>query len=241
MKVAICISGQTRNYSKYYELFQRNVLGVVPNSDIYISTWADESTNQVKFLFNPKQIEVEQYNPNQLINYNKFSQFSKQFQNDSNAIPENQVPMYYKVWKCNELVKQSGIEYDLIIRTRFDHIYATPLDLHQLYEATRSRKTIYTYIDPFPQYPGWLYDGLAVGVPEVMNVYSNLYLDLYDQALGTNDWVSHAILRDYMIKYKIKPKNLNSIIGVTRKDKDILYFLQLFNQDMCEQAWKTIN
>lgn len=241
MKVAICISGQTRNYTKFYELFKRNVLGVIPNSDIYISTWAEDNINQVKFLFNPKQIEVEYYNPNQLIDYNKFSQFSKQFQNGSNAVPENQVPMYYKMWRCNEMVKDSDIEYDLVIRTRFDHIYATPLDIYQLYEATKSKKTIYTYIDPLPQYPGWLYDGLAMGTPEVMNTYSELYLDLYNQALESNDWVSHVLLRDYITKNSLKPKNLNNVIGVVRSDTHfLLYFAQLFSEETMKQAWENV-
>jgi len=30
--------------------------------------------------------------------------------------------MYYKVWRCNLLTKQLGVEYDLVIRARIDTV-----------------------------------------------------------------------------------------------------------------------
>lgn len=246
MKAAICISGLPHHFEKGFNLLKRNLLDLLPEYDIYISTWDDDkvSWDKLKSTYSPKSISIEKYVPSQLLDYSKIIKALNEFKvEDPEANPTNQIPMYYQIWKCNELVKSSNVKYDLIIRTRFDLVPSTPLDLRQLDNAINNPNLLYTYIDPRPSYPNWTYDGFAIGSPEVMNIYSNMFLNLYDQIIKSNSWVTHILLRDYLQdKPKIEVKNLNNVIGIYRgNNKFIAYFSSMFDKETWELSWKNLS
>ena len=90
--------------------------------------------------------------------------------------------MYYKINRCGEMVKDSNVDYDLILRLRSDILFSEDLILQLPKE-----NTIYS-----PIKSSWdqsMNDQIIYGNKEVMGIYHNLYNKLPEIWMG---WVSHA-------------------------------------------------
>ena len=129
MKIALCFSGNIRDLNEtknfWTELIEKYKM------DVYASFWDIEnaelgdSLNNFLTIYTPKKYEIESYkifkeSTQDIASLNIESPdiLADRFKETSKAF--GQLAMYYKVWKCNMLSKQLGIEYDLVIRARID-------------------------------------------------------------------------------------------------------------------------
>jgi len=243
MRTAICISGLDRYYKETYTLFKENILDKLPGEyDIFISTWETENILDIKDLYKPTLIKTDPNIPENLKWYEEWEDFYTKFPNNSDANPGNTLPMLYKVKDCMEMVKEYGqtvtIAYDYVIRTRFDILYNTPLNLYQLLNLNPSEISI--HYSPRPEEPGWLYDGFAFGGWKTMTTYSNLYDNLLNQSKESNTWVIHEILRDYLINNNIQPINPDNMIGMIKQERPIIFFAQHYPEKIKDIAWKNL-
>lgn len=244
MRTAICISGLARYYKETYRLFKENILDQLPGEyDIFISTWETEDILEIKDLYKPTLIKTDPNIPENLKGYQEWEDFYTQFPNNSEANPANTLPMLYKVKDCMEMVEGYGqtvtVGYDYVIRTRFDILHNTPLNLYQLFSLKPDEIGI--HLSPLPEEPGWLYDGFAFGDYNVMKKYSNLYDNLLQQAQNSNTWVIHEILRDYLIDSNIQPINPHNMIGMIKPNKGwIIFFASNYSENVKDLAWKNL-
>ena len=124
MKIAICISGHTRNFEYYSKfLFDKVISNNNIEFDIFISTWStidyntDEKLNIDKLIdiYNPIRIIVEKNNPNLFNGYDYLTRGNKA------SLVFSQL---YKISQVAKMMKEhsevNGFEYDLIFKTRFD-------------------------------------------------------------------------------------------------------------------------
>ena len=159
MKIALIISGQPRFYkSESYRSIRKNILNKY-DTDVYFHTWRNNKPYEVApwseintqiviensfeseliFLYNPKNYIIEDQkefpeisniiNDKILTNHHNYNYSSK-----------NMPSMFYSLEKSYELVINSNIIYDWIIRLRFDTI--VPDDLPDL-NNFKSGKCIY--------------------------------------------------------------------------------------------------
>ena len=143
MKIAISFFGQPRFYKE--AILQWKPLINKLNADVFIHTWWGEDMvgdvypcaphigfrrydklvhkdiiNDLKKLYKPKSIEWDSYKTFNLPDWAK-----------PNTPDEHATFQFYTQYRSKELVKQSGIEYDVVIRTRIDAIigFELPLDV----------------------------------------------------------------------------------------------------------------
>jgi len=245
MKTAVCISGLSRSYKETYTLFKENILDQLPGEyDIFISTWETEDILDIKDLYKPTLIKTDPNIPEDLKWYEEWKNFYTRFPNNSDANPGNTVPMLYKVKDCMQMVegysKTVGVEYDFVIRTRFDIIHSTPLNLYQLL-SIQNKNYLGIHNSNVQHEPGWLYDGFAFGNWETMKIYSNLYDNLLEQAQKSNSWVIHEILRDYTITHQIPTLNPDNMIGMLRQGQWIIFFTSNYPQNVKDIAWNNLD
>ena len=129
MKIALCLSGQTRNWKSSYDSIKTQIIEKY-NVDVFIHTW-DVEGKMVPHHF------IENYNDNfDKVNYEFIDYYKpKKIQIDSpeydtfkkkinKSIFYNTLMMWYSIDKSNELRKEyefeNNIKYDIIIRCRFD-------------------------------------------------------------------------------------------------------------------------
>ena len=129
MKVALCFAGHMRDLSET-KTFWKDLIKKY-DIDVYASFWDIENPElgdtikEFEKVYSPKRMEVE--------SYDIFKQTTQDFASMHIQSPTNiaslfqetskafgQLSMYYKVWRCNMLSKQLGVEYDLVIRARID-------------------------------------------------------------------------------------------------------------------------
>ncbi len=129
MKIALCFSGNIRDINETKNFWIDLIKEY--DMDVYASFWDVENEekgdtlNNFLKIYTPKKYEVENYRI-----YKETTQdiaslhiqspkvIMEHLRKSSKAF--GQLPMYYKVWRCNILSKQLGIDYDIVIRARTD-------------------------------------------------------------------------------------------------------------------------
>jgi hypothetical protein len=170
MKIALCLFGFPRTYKKGYKDLKKYLLDKY-DIDIYCHLWWKQNNyspkapwisdpllimdedikNEIQDLYNPKKIIME--NPDDFIHKNT-NEVDKLILDEINsktdyysieaakycykAIPS----MFYSMTTCVNLALDSKIEYDFIIRTRYD--INIQQDLPDIYTLSKE----YIYINP---------------------------------------------------------------------------------------------
>ena len=170
MKVALCISGQSRTYRKAYEYYKNNLIDIF-DTDIFIHTWQDKNTDDLVTIYNPKNFKAEiQFSDN----------FAKRYERDfGENFTSSTLFQFNSLFKCNELKKQCEIEnnfiYDAVIRTRFDFGLNFIPDLNSL-----EKDKIYLPCDwgDRGEQEKFCSDYFAYGSSYVMDRYSSTFINL---------------------------------------------------------------
>ena len=142
MKVAISFFGQPRFYKEAFHQWESIINKL--DADVFIHTWWGEDMvgdvypcsphtglryedklihkdiiNDLKELYKPKLIKWDSYKTFKLPDWVK-----------PNTPDEHATFQFYTQYSSKELVKESGIEYDVVIRTRIDAIIDFELPLN---------------------------------------------------------------------------------------------------------------
>jgi len=113
----------------------------------------------------------------------------------------NVMGMYYRIYKCSEMVKNSGIEYDVVLRNRTDTLFTDNVILQK-----PEKNTIYT--NSIQSWTEAVNDTFLYGDMDVMFNYQKLYLNLFSMWEEIPVWNSaEHFLYKYLIKNNI---NINS-------------------------------
>ena len=186
MKIALCISGQMRNFRGNFSRFYRTVIEPT-DPDIFIDTWSDAGSSTVnrdqdaaeyadclisketlEEYYHPVCVRVEDFKDTYLDKLDGVALPSelKQF------VPRSKgtLPMYYKMYRCDmlrqEYEQKHGFKYDLVIRARADMFLDEVLDLEKL----KKHNAIYR-VKPrgYEVYPSFVWDVFFIGNSEVMS------------------------------------------------------------------------
>ncbi len=194
MKIAVCISGLPRSYKKGFEELKTHFLDKY-ECDVYIHTWYDTKTiyetghkfvdkSYYKFTEEDYQNILDLYQP-------KAYEFQKPILFDCNGVKgthlgyklNNILSAACSAYSCFNLLKESGIKYDLIIRYRFDlqftdYVIPECIFLKNLTEIDLSKLSIFKYPDDehgYPTRPCEMDDIFAVGGYEVMEKFYSYF------------------------------------------------------------------
>jgi len=230
----LCFSGHIRDLDEtkifWTELIKKYDI------DVYASFWDIENKqlgdtiNNFLTIYSPKKWEVESYSI-----YKETTQdiaslhiespkvLPQLFQETSKAF--GQLSMYYKVWKCNILTKQLGINYDLVIRARTD----TALDdAFEIIYNDALNVPIGEVQSQFPWSKG-LNDCFAYARPKIMDYYAFVYLQMMEY-LNSGHYVfpPEHFLSVHFSKIKIPIRYFPNYMIITRRNKGTKY--EIYNK-----------
>ena len=193
MKVAICISGQPRNYEKGYLELKKWFLDKY-DCDVYIHTWRDDvpmeaghkyvKERKYEFTDDDYKSIVDLYKP-------KTWHFQKPIPFDTTDVRgphigyklNSALSASYSIHACYNLVRSFGIKYDLVIRTRFDleftdYISPECLFLKDLSLLDSKKLNVFEYhMNPegSPTRLSEVDDLFAVSSPEIAGIYADYF------------------------------------------------------------------
>jgi len=131
MKTAICFSGLPRFIKEGHKMFSKNLIGF-EEMDIFFHTWSNPSKGNSEQLSRKDSIE-EIHNLYNVVDYIEESQLHDIAPSGISHEEFIHWSMFYSIWSANNLKKQyetkNGMEYDCVIRTRFDCALLDPLNV----------------------------------------------------------------------------------------------------------------
>ena len=226
MKIALCFSGQLRDLNETKEFWT----GLIKkyDMDVYASFWDTEmpengdTIKEFERVYTPKRLEVE--------NYQIFKQTTQdiasmhidpprtlliQLQQAAKAF--GQLSMYYKVWRCNMLSKQLGIEYDLVIRARTD----TALDENfTIVKNNMLNVPMGWMMAPIFPHSDGINDCFAYGTPKIMDYYSFIFLQMMEYLKeGHYIFPPEHFLSVHFSKVHIQIRQFENYMIITRVSK----------------------
>ncbi len=220
-KIAVCISGHLRTFEQTYQSFYNNIIkNNANNCDVFIHTWETigskdskmgsdapstniftvEKLNEINHIYNPKAIEIENYNIyNTLIaSMNKSARLSEQdrnFLHNRNLISYSS--MLYSMNKVKKLLEKyeedNRLQYDMIIRLRPDTLFSNNIDIGSL------------IIDQMhiPQIGRYYSEGMNDQFAISNNRDGKIYLSLFDNILQYINNRECLIRPEVFLKYHL--------------------------------------
>ena len=226
MKIALCFSGNMRDLNETKNFWT----GLIEkyNMDVYASFWDTENVelgdtlNNFLTIYTPKKYETESYQifkqstqdiaslsiESPYILADRFKETSKAF---------GQLSMYYKVWRCNMLSKQLGIEYDLVIRARTD----TALDENfTIVKNNMLNVPMGWMMAPIFPHSDGINDCFAYGTPKIMDYYSFIFLQMMEYLKeGHYIFPPEHFLSVHFSKVHIQIRQFENYMIITRVSK----------------------
>jgi hypothetical protein len=202
MKVAVCVSGQPREFKRSYPSLKAHILNHV-DADIFIYTWnalkqphfevegairyPDEGPIQEFLsLYDPVAAVVEEWS-------DATEKYFYDAKYEANRHPHASIVRYramlYTIYQCNALKnrfeKENDIKYDIVIKARSDIELTRPVSLDEL-EFAKSQNILFSDVC---RGDGMVSDILWFGNPHVMDAACNLWKDFdnyYNQGVQFN-------------------------------------------------------
>jgi len=230
MKIAICLSGQARNFKQSYNSLKTHLLDKY-DCDVYFHAWKTPHFESTNFGFGNTQYTLTDSDYNDLIQlYNPKKYIIEKpivFDASGYKCPiwrqplNNTLSMFYSIYKSIQLVDE---KYDYIVRTRFDIDYSKfNLELPQEGIILPEWNTDIRVKDR-----GY-YDVFAIGKQQDMNTYSEIFSNVISYV--TNDeqllyslsggWPGQdsPLRNEYLLKWHLVKNNIKVKIVPTLEEK----------------------
>lgn len=217
MKTALLLSGLPR-FSVDFDSQLENLSN--SEFDWYVVLWSKNIINDPKLSSNWTEVTtidhakslIEPYIPSghnirhiELLNPEEFSVLPNDYE-PMNSNPFNVWQQYNILKVCDQRRKESGIIYDLVIRSRPDVGLNRKLDLQQIHEDLKLRPNSIIIPDNFRfgYTPGFC-DQFAIGLPYVMGTYCeaiNYFDNLYQMGVYYNpECLLQTVINMHGIEY----------------------------------------
>jgi hypothetical protein len=230
MKIAICISGQARNFKQSYTSLKTHLLDKY-DCDVYFHTWKTTNFESTNFGFGNNQyllIDNDYNDLTQLYQPKKYD-IEKPILFDASGYKcpiwrqplNNTLSMFYSIYKSIQLIEET---YDYVIRTRFDIDYSKfNLELPQEGIIIPEWNT-----DVRVKNRGY-YDVFAIGKQHDINIYSEVFPNII--SFITNDeqflnflsggWPGQdsPLRNEYLLKWQLIKNNTKVKILPTLEEK----------------------
>jgi len=201
-KIALCVSGQIRDFAKCYPSWVRNL--DMNNIDVFACVGGDD--NSINYF-------KEKLNPIKIINCKKMPSDHKHINNNLRNELKN---MWYRIYEVNKLKREyeeyNNFKYDVVIRIRPDLLLFSniPIELSYLsdkiYIPKYSGSNVIFKLFKVNNFLGFgLCDQLSFGNSKIMDIYSDLYLYLEEKIFSD----LKCKLPEKYLKVYLKMKNIN--------------------------------
>ena len=136
MKVALLLTGLARKVEEGYNSTWKHVIENY-DTDVYLHAWKDEEWEKVPQIYTNKIKSLHIQDP---FKFTHFKQgIALPHADKSRPLPQydvmscfRQLPMVYSWQKAYQILYDTNISYDFVIRSRYDMGVHHPIDLHSL-------------------------------------------------------------------------------------------------------------
>ena len=191
MKIALILSGQPRRYRNGYKELKKWFLDRY-DIDVYLHAWKAKEFHKFNFFNGGKLEKIHHVDENlydNLVNwyqpkgylFEKSIQFDgKDIKGQNNQRLNSQMGMWMSLKRAWNLIENSGIQYDLIFKTRYDLLFTHRVanNCPLLEDITQLNPD---YLHYFGYASDWVHsnyqmnDQIAIGGYDVMKTYCNLF------------------------------------------------------------------
>lgn len=220
IRSALCLSGRPYGLIECSNSIIKNI--IEPNNcDVFIHAWHNEElegqryrqhsqfpglvpkdcVNKIKDIYKPKGLTVERQR--------EFStaDFDSVYQPGDKYFIFAIQSMLYSIQKSNEIKKlyekDNNIKYDYVCRSRFDMVYDNVIEFAHL-----DNESIWIYNDCKHE-TGCMNDHFAVSISYNMDIYSDLYDQIYSMYKDGCPWCNEVFLGRWIQKNGISVKHLD--------------------------------
>jgi hypothetical protein len=219
MKLAICISGQPRNFKQSYISLKKYFLDKY-DCDIYFHSWKTPNFESTNFGGGNHQYQLDENDYNRLIELYQPKKYILEqpivFDASGYKCPiwrqplNNTLSMFYSIYKSFQLIKGT---YDYVIRTRFDIDYSK-FNL----EFPEEGLILPEWNTDFRVKHRGYYDVFALGTQPSMQIYSEVFSNVISYV--TNDpqmfefleggWPGQdsPLRNEYLLKWHLVKNNI---------------------------------
>jgi hypothetical protein len=150
MKVALLLSGLPRKVNEGYELSWKHIIDNY-DTDVYLHAWKDEEWETISETYpNAKSIQIQE--PFKFTKYKEG--ISLPHFDRSRPLPQydvmscfRQLPMFYSWQTVYKPMFDSMVEYDVVIRSRYDLKFIKSIDLANLDVTKLNHNDSFTFFD----------------------------------------------------------------------------------------------
>lgn len=182
-RIAVCISGEPRTFKACHQ----SLAAFLSEYDIdyYIHCWSDQYTHELVDFYPDAYINTEDRPDFHTLELDGLTKLGVKDFGDEIKVPyanPNLYPMWYSVKKAFNLIEKSGkypADYKFIVRTRFDNFFPKRLGIDPTLQNA-------IYVDPNYGGYGGFGDQFAIGTPQAMAKYSQLF-----------DWLEQSFTYDF--------------------------------------------
>lgn len=165
MKIALCIGGQPRSLEKGFEYYKKNLLDQY-DVDVFCHSWNSPKNDKILELYKPKAHKFEDTPYGEM--------HDKMYVNTPNATkwpPRFTMSALHSCYQTHVLRTESGINYDWVIKTRYDYALNAFIPFEQLDKGK-------VYVPHCRMTPArdFCNDQFAFGDSDVMSKYMSTYL-----------------------------------------------------------------
>jgi len=224
MRIAVCLSGQIRTGIEVSPNILRFIGELLPYTDFFIHTWNTETISlhalngrdksvindifvvnpykieKIKKIYKPKNIRIDSVEE-----YKKYRE--KKIIKENNGLIAGLIPMFHSIYECNQLKinyeKQNKIEYDFVIRMRFDVVYENGHTLLSEIEHCMKDKMLFYTCDYWNKLPTQIEDICWISSSKIMDIMCDFLLERETniQKIAV-DWQIHS--KEYLDKFNIR-------------------------------------
>jgi hypothetical protein len=219
MKIAICISGQPRNFKQSYKSLKTYFLDKY-DCDIYFHTWKTPNFESTNFGGGNYQYQLNESDYNELIELYQPKHFILEqpitFDASNYQCPiwrqplNNTLSMFYSIYKSFQLIEGN---YDYVIRTRFDIDYSK-FNL----EFPKEDLILPEWNTDFRVKHRGYYDIFAIGTQPAMKVYSEVFSNIISYITNDSELMEYLqggwpgqdspLRNEYLLKWHLLKNNI---------------------------------
>lgn len=126
MKIALCFSGQPRGLSIAHSYYKTNLLDFY-DVDVFCHSWNSDLNDKILSLYRPKDylFENAKFTEEDNLRYTNTPDPSK-------WPPRFTLSAFYSINESKKLFQKFGVEYDFVIKTRYDYALNVKIPFEEL-------------------------------------------------------------------------------------------------------------
>lgn len=219
LRTALCISGMPRTFKETYESVQTNILAP-HRPEVFVSTWKPtqvdplwtdpHSPEELVELYKPIKFDIELFDEARRKSF-ETNQFRTRADWGGDAV-HRMIPMFYRIYICNLhkwfYEKENRFTYDVVIRSRSDLLFSTPLVIPPLEDGL-------VYMAP-PSSDAPVNDQFWLSNSKTADLISALYLSIPTLWHGGVKIHGETLLTNYLASLGLRAQYLDIQFTIAR-------------------------